>query len=238
LDLACTRASALVDLQVGGDVTADPLAACFRLGPGRDEIASAYTDGFLGPIGLCEVWKLRPDHPDAVRWRQAIQRIAEQKCLMSARNAWGLIPSYWYKENHGGARQAGSGYYRYFYQYDTFRAGLNADSLGGALFLLRANKILADPRCFPAACRQLDWILGCNPLNASTVEGVGRNQPERLINTDEFFPPVPQIPGAVMTGTIGTDTDEAAPFRGGVETEYDMPPTAMLLWFLLELGEQ
>ena len=94
-----------------------------------------------------------------------------------------------------------------------------------------------DPRCFPVAYRQVDWVLGCNPVDTSTVEGVGRNQPERLINGDEFFPPVPQIPGAVMTGAVGDAKDDLAAFRGGVEGEYDMPPTSMLMWAMLELAE-
>jgi hypothetical protein len=40
-----------------------------------------------------------------------------------------------------------------------------------------------------------------------------------------------------MTGAVGTADDEMAEFRGGVEAEYDMPPTSMLMWFMLELAE-
>lgn len=237
LDAASVRASDLVELQIGGDALDNPAAACFRVGSGSAELACAYGDGFFGPMGLCELLAVRPDHRDAPRWRLAVERLVEQSCATAMRNPWGLISTYWYAQNPGGGRQAGSAYYKYFYTYNTIRAGLNADILGRALFLLRAAQITGDERCFPVACRQIDWILGCNPFDASTVEGVGRNQPERLINGDEFFPPVPQLPGAVMTGAIGTATDEMAQFRGGVEGEYDMPPTSMLMWFMLELAE-
>mgnify|MGYP001263500744 CR=1 FL=1 len=109
--------------------------------------------------------------------------------------------------------------------------------MGNALFLLRAHKITGNRRYRDIAYRQLDWILGCNPFDASTVEGVGRNQPERLINTDEFFPPTPQIPGAVMTGICGTQEDEPAELGLGSDVEYDMPPTSLLMWLLVELQE-
>jgi hypothetical protein len=236
LDAACARASALVELQVGGDPSSDPMAACFRVGPGRSDIACLHGGGYFGLVGLCELLQLEPGHPDAAQWRGTVHMAVEQKCSMAERNAWGLIPCYWYAENPGGGRLAGSGYYKYFFEYADFRVGMNTDILGAALFLLRAHDVTGDKRCRPTACRQLDWILGCNPFDASTVEGVGRNQPERLINTDEFFPPVPQIPGAVMTGMIGDEHDEPAPFAMGVEAEYDMPPTAMTLWLMAELA--
>jgi len=81
----------------------------------------------------------------------------------------------------------------------------------------------------------VDWILGCNPFDSSTVEGVGYNQPTLFVSC-EFFPPTPQIPGAVKTGIIGDDRDEPMQY-GWVATEYDMPPTSLLMWFLSELPE-
>jgi len=109
--------------------------------------------------------------------------------------------------------------------------------LGRALFLLKAEEITGDRRCFDIACRQLDWILGCNPFDASMVECVGRNQPERLIHS-AFFPFVPQIPGAVITGMVGSEKDEPAGFgRPGCANEYNLPSTTMVIWFMLELPE-
>jgi len=237
LEEAISRASALVDLQVGGDAVLDPAAACFYVGPGRADYVCAYCDGIYGPIGLTELIQLLPNHKYVGKWLRAIYLLAEQKSRIASKNPWGLVPSYWYRTDPSGGRKAGSGYYRYFYEYHGVRFGLNFDILGNALFLLRAHKITGNRRYRDIAYRQLDWILGCNPFDASTVEGVGRNQPERLINTDEFFPPTPQIPGAVMTGICGTQEDEPAELGLGSDVEYDMPPTSLLMWLLVELQE-
>jgi hypothetical protein len=149
-----------------------------------------------------------------------------------------LVASYWYAEDPGVGRPSGSAYYRYFYLFPIYRQlrlGVNRDISGAAQFLLRVYKMTGDRRYLDVACRQIDWILGCNPMNISTVEGVGRNQPERLINFDEFFPPTPQIPGGVMTGITGTVVDTPSDFEGNSEAEYDMPPTATLMWLMTEL---
>lgn len=241
LDTACLKASVLVDLQVGGDVLKDPVAACFRVGPGRLDLACNWCDGFFGPMGLCEILKLRTAHKDAEKWRNAIYLIAEQKCMMAKRNPWRLIPSYWYIKDPGNGRRAGSGYYKYFYEHNGLRIGSNFDTLGNALFLLKAQEIIGDKHYLDIAYSQLNWVLGCNSFDASTVEAIGRNQPERLINTDEFFPPTPQIPGAVMTGICGTENDEPVELKRNInggfnDSEYDMPPTAMLMWLMSELG--
>ena len=68
-----------------------------------------------------------------------------------------------------------------------------------ALFLNRAAEITGDKTCRTVAQRQLDWVMGCNPFDASAIEGVGYNQPLRGL-FGEFFPPTPQIPGAVSIG--------------------------------------
>ncbi len=137
-------------------------------------------------------------------------------------------------------RPGGTARYRYFFRYQgpkgSIVLGPNHDILGSALFLLRAHRLTGRQRDFDVACRQIDWVLGCNPFDASTVEGVGLNQPLRFINGDEFFPPTPQIPGAVMTGIQGDADDNPEPFGNNCSTEYDMPPTAMLMWMLSELS--
>ncbi len=136
--------------------------------------------------------------------------MAAQKCDMANRNPWGLIPSYWYADRPGAGRPGGTARYRYFFQYrgpnGSIRLGPNHDILGNALFLLRACRLTGEKRYFDAACRQIDWVLGCNPFDASTVEGVGLNQPLRFINGGEFFRlrpkfPVPSRPAFKATTT-------------------------------------
>jgi len=236
LDDACACASALVDLQVAGDVSENPAAGCFRIGPDRSDIVADNGDGIFGLLGICSLLRLRPEHQDAGKWKDAVCLAAEQRCQMAQRNPWGLVPAYWCSEDPGGGRPAGSAFYRYFFKPFAMVIGNNLEVLGNALFLLRARQIAGDERCFTIACRQLDWVFGCNPSNASTVEGVGRNQAQRFMNGDEFLPPTPQIPGAVMTGITGTENDEPAPFGTLCDAEYDIPPTALLMWLLTELA--
>lgn len=237
LDQACVLASELVRLQVGGNIDDDPAAACFFVDADRKALATA---SLFGPAALAEMALLRPEHPDAPRWKQAVALVAEQKCRMSQRNPWGLIPSYWYAKAPGAGRPAGSGSYRYFFRYQSdnggeIRLGPNGDICNAALFLLRAYRVTGDARCLAAAQRQVDWIMGCNPMDASTIEGVGLNQPLRYINGGEFFPPTPQIPGAVMTGIMGDENDNPEPLANNCSTEYDMPVGAPLMWLLSEM---
>ena len=84
--------------------------------------------------------------------------------------------------------------------------------------------------------RQLDWILGNNPFSASTVEGIGHSHPLQFVNTVEFFPPTPRLPGAVMNGLGGTIDDQ--PFMGdGIYhvSEYWTPMVAYTVWLMAEL---
>jgi len=233
LDQACLLANDLVKLQVGGDVAANPAAACFHVGLNREELTAA---SLFGAMGLAELAALRAQHPDAPRWKRAVELMATQKCNMAERNPWGLIPSYWYADRPDAGRPGGTARYRYFFRCSWLRLGLNHDIVGNSLFLLRAHRLTGEKRYFDTACRQVDWVLGCNPFDASTVEGVGRNQPERFVNGGEFFPPTPQIPGAVMTGILGDNDDNPEPFGNNTSVEYDMPPTAMLMWILSELS--
>lgn len=163
-----------------------------------------------------------------------------EKSFTVLRGLWGLIPSYWYAPAPGVGRAAGSGCCRYFLHFrgpkGEIRVGANGDISNAALFLLRAYRVTGDARCLAVAQRQVDWIMGCNPFDASTIEGVGLNQPLRFINDSEFFPPVPQIPGAVMTGIMGDADDNPEPFGNNCSTEYDMPVGAPLMWLLSEMA--
>jgi hypothetical protein len=237
LNQAYALANELVSLQLGGDIEDDPTAACFFVNAERKMLA---TVSLFGPTALAEMAFLQPGHPDAPNWKRAVALIAEQKCRLAERNPWGLIPSYWYTPGPGAGRPAGSGCYRYFLHFrgqkGEIRVGPNGDICNAALFLLRAYHVTGDARYLTVAQRQVDWIMGCNPFDASTIEGVGLNQPLRFINASEFFPPVPQIPGAVMTGIMGDADDNPEPFDNNCSTEYDMPVGAPLMWLLSEVS--
>lgn len=245
IDQACRLAADLLRLQVQTEDESDPASGCFRIGPDNDHLIAfgqCTTFGTVfGAMGLAELALLRPEHADAPKWRRAVRLIAEQKCWGAARNPWGLVPSYWYSDKPENGRPGGSGRYRYFFRFRSpnggeIRVGPNGDITGSALFMRRAWRLLGDQRYRVVAQRQVDWILGCNPFDSSTVEGVGLNQPMRYMNGGEFFPPTPQIPGAVMTGIQGDAQDEPEPFANNCSTEYDIPSGAPLLWLLSELS--
>jgi hypothetical protein len=254
LDEAASAATALVALQVGNTCDApDEAGACFWEGAAGDTLANSYWYFWhtTAPLGLSGILERAPDHRDAPRWRLAIERIAEQYVSMAARNPYGLIPCLWRSgEPDSGAQvdhntpagQRGRPWgtlplsYSYFANFIT-----NLDIACAALFLRRAARLLQRPEYAALAQRQLDWIIGCNPLDSSTIEAVGSNQPHRGLY-GEFFPPTPQIPGAVMTGLLGDANDEVLPFEaaqsqhyGCYWLEYDAPPTGAVLWLLSEL---
>ena len=103
------------------------------------------------------------------------------------------------------------------------------------------------PELKSIAQRQLDWIIGVNPFNSSTVDGVGHNQPVHFINggeilspndnVAEFRPATPVLPGGVMNG-LGGDKDDM-PFlikeSNYMQSEYWMPMVAYTLWLMAEL---
>lgn len=86
------------------------------------------------------------------------------------------------------------------------------------------------------AQRQLDWVMGCNPFDASAIEGVGYNQPLRGL-FGEFFPSTPQIPGAVSIGFQFASFDPNLYGNCG-PNEYDMPVVGNVLWVIAEQAKQ
>jgi hypothetical protein len=240
LDEAKTTADNYCRFQVGGDVEEDIAAACFWIDEEKTKLNAANMVGAWGPIGLCLlVEELQTDDDRRNVWLETIIKISKQLVIGSGKNPWGLVPNYWYEKDTGGCRKGGSYYYKYFIYENDMGIGLNYDLLLKALFLLKSAKFTEfSNECKDVSGRQVDWVLGCNPFNASTCEGVGYNQPQLLINNDEFIPPVPQIPGAVQTGIgciPGTDSPDID--VNPVTCEYDMPCTALLMWTIKEMLE-
>jgi hypothetical protein len=81
----------------------------------------------------------------------------------------------------------------------------------------------------------LDWIIGVNPFNASTITSVGSNQPQ-LFTTREFKPATPLIPGGVMNGLGGNASDNPVLLPGSYHTcEYWTPMLAYTMILMAEL---
>jgi len=102
---------------------------------------------------------------------------------------------------------------------------------------LQASKVLENEKLKIYAQRQLDWIIGSNPLNMSTAEEIGHNQPIRFINKRLNIPPL--IPGAVMNG-IGGTIDDLPHLKPGSwqNCEYWTPPVSHTMWLMAELQKE
>ena len=221
-DLA-RQTTALTRMQIGAKTKSDaPGSGCFYESAGSTRLSHSYFCSRSMPAALCDALELAPDHPDAQDWRAATRRIAEQSRWVAGRNPWNRIAMEWCEPD---AQAGGCGHstdrvnssaqptsknmpsYRYYsHEY-------NKDLIPMAAFLRRASAILNEPAYAALAQRQIDWVLGANPFDRSSVEGVGYNQWEH-VKTGEVFPPTPQIPGAVHTG---------------YNNEYDLPHTGTLL---------
>jgi hypothetical protein len=114
--------------------------------------------------------------------------------------------------------------------------GINANLASAGVGLARAGRLLGNGRWTALAQRQLDWIFGVNPYNATTVMGVGHSNPQHMFGT-EYDPPTPFLPGAVLNGISG-DKDDHPQLRPGDwhECEYWTPMTGFTMWLLAELS--
>jgi hypothetical protein len=252
LEDAARSASRLASLQA---VEADGrLSAVFWEGPEGDLLGSQLRGfGYFGNgsivLSFCEMIADAPQHPDAARWRDAVRAIAERYCEIAERNPWGLVATHFelrdppatannkpsaprrlgsirLRTGGGTAMSLTYTYQRFLYHYDIMLAGL---------FLNRAAELTGNQTCRTVAQRQLDWVMGCNPFDASAIEGVGYNQPLRGLY-GEFFPPTPQIPGAVSVGlSPGSFRPET---YGNGPNEYDMPVVGNVLWLMAEQAKQ
>jgi hypothetical protein len=235
-------------------------SACFWEGPEGDQLATRheslwpyYADGTIG-IRLAELIVAAPQHKDAGRWRATIQRMADQMVALSLRNAWGLTPSEFLVQDAPAApaktkatnpegryplgrvkdRSTGPKERIIAYNYRPYLYNMNI--MDAALFLNRAAEITGNKSYRVVAQRQLDWVMGCNPFDASAIEGVGYNQPLRGL-FGEFFPPTPQIPGAVSIGLLYSSFDPNLYGNCG-HNEYDMPVVGNVLWVMAEQAKQ
>ncbi len=191
-------------------------------------------------IGLSELYEMVPDHKNAAEWKEAVRFYCEDYVLkLTDMNNFNLAPMGLYlSENPGGNNRIGDYWVRYLTVTDNaWGGGINANAASTGIGLLHASKILQNDKLGITAQRQLDWIIGCNPLNASTAEEIGFNQPVRFINSTLNIPPL--IPGAVMNGIGGTLDDKPHLNPGSWQNcEYWTPPLAHTMWLMAELQKE
>jgi hypothetical protein len=243
-DFAAASAAGLIKLQVTEPIDQqDRIRGFFRNSTENPEPYLDISNGCWHLIGLCDLIEAFPGHSDARTWREAVRLYAgDYLAAMSRRNHFGIVPyGFFTKQDPGGSRRLGEYWYRYFMHpggrgKDGWWVGINANLASAGVGLLKASKVLKDSSLPAVAQHQLDWIVGFNPLSSSTIVGIGYNHPGQFLQKGYFYPPTPQLPGAVMNGLGGTPEDQPARFDGSYHTaEYWTPMVAFTMWLMAML---
>ena len=190
-------------------------------------------------IALCDMVKLFPADKELALWKEIISNYTRQYLVnIARRNNFGIVPfGLFVKNDPGGNRKIGDYWYRYFMQpEDEWWVGVNANLASSGVGLLKASEVLHDPELKAYAQKQLDWIIGINPFNSSTIEGIGYNHPVHFPGST-FYPVVPVLPGAVLNGLGGDHNDQPDIGTGSWQiSEYWTPMAAYSLWLMAGLA--
>lgn len=210
----------------------------FRTSLSNNEPYKNIWEGCNEVISLCDMVKAFPDHKDAASWKQIIKDYAyDYISVIASRNSYGIVPfGLFSNQDPGGNRKAGSYWYRYFMQPElSWWVGINSNLASAGVGLLKASQVLDDTELKALAQKQLDWIVGNNPFNSSTVVGIGNNHPKHFPGST-FYPTTPVIPGAVLNGLGGSPADQPEIGNGNWQiSEYWTPMVAFTLWLMAEL---
>jgi len=190
-------------------------------------------------IGLSDLVQMFPADKNVQLWKSMIKDYAERYLLLlSEKNSFGIVPFGLYeKKDPGGNRKIGGYWYRYFMEPELeWWVGINSNIASAGIGLLKAAAVLEDDRMKASAQKQLDWILGSNPFNSSTMVGAGYNHPAHF-GGSSFLPSTPVLPGAVLNGLGGDQEDMPVIGKGDWQiSEYWTPMVAYSLWLMAELS--
>lgn len=238
-NFAVEQASQLKKLQVNNQDGS--VGGFFYTASADQEPYKNISRGCLEFISMCDLIKTFPMHKDVPIWKEMITNYANQYLLlMSQKNSFGIIPyGLFFKQDPGGNRKVGKYWYRYFMHPKlSWWVGINANLASAGVGLIKAASILNDPKLKALGQKQLDWIIGVNPFNSSTIVSVGYNQPVRMINGSEFRPATPVLPGAVMNGLGGNKDDQPNLIlkNNYNQSEYWTPMVAYTIWLMAEIS--
>lgn len=195
------------------------LRGFFYLDAARDEIPEYITFWLEGYplIALTRLLEVFPEHSQRSLWQEALRLHSEDYLLRtSSWNAFGQIAKEIYTEADPAGRKIGDLWYRYFFRHafedfgNYHRQGANAASALYTVGLTKAARLLNNPALRVLAQRQIDWLLGANPVGDQGIcsvtgfgyENFGTTRGASLLN-------YPQIDGGVANGLSGTiDTDQ------------------------------
>jgi len=236
-DYAIAQAAKLAKLQAPANE--DGFGGFFFNSPNKQEPYKNISRGCLEFISLCDLVQTFPAHKDVAHWKVMISNYAYHYFrFMSDKNSFGIVPFGLYTgEDPGGSRKQGQYWYRYFMQPElSWWVGINANITSAGVGLVKAARILNDPVLSGLGQRQLDWVLGVNPFNSSTMVGVGHNHPEHFPGSS-YLPRTPVIPGAVLNGLGGDHADQPVMGDGDWQiSEYWTPMVAYTLWLMAEIS--
>ena len=228
---------ALLDLQVidyvGGQRA---VRGWFRDMADSDQMHRKHVGWEVACWVLAEATTCWADHEKAGRWRDALAMWVEDFVEpFASRNPFGILPYALYHrppaENpHTHYRRLGDElYFRYFLRckhMSNARYSLAAAALAGTAGVLQTHR----NRCLDHAYRLLEWTLGNNPFQLSTMNGVGVIQPCALAFQTG------NIPGGVTLGIGGDDQDMPCyPHPFACSDEYYGYQTSHFTWALLAL---
>jgi hypothetical protein len=191
-------------------------------------------------FALCDMMKMFPADKEVAAWKETISNYTRNYLLtLAGKNSFGIVPfGLFTKEDPGGNKKAGDYWYRYFMPPEAeWWVGINANLASSGIGLLKASVVLHDPKLKAYAQKQLDWIIGINPFNSSTIEGVGYNHPKHFPGST-FYPQTPVLPGAVLNGLGGDHSDQPSIGNGDWQiSEYWTPMVSYTLWLMAELSK-
>ncbi len=236
-DFAVVQAKLLNDLQVNNQ--GESVSGFFHISAENHEPYKNIWHGHLELISVCDLITLFPDHEDIDIWENMISNYSvNYLSFMAGKNSFNIIPFGLYNsEDPGGNRKVGNYWYRYFMQPEQeWWVGINANIASAGIGLLKAANIVDNPSLRMNAQRQLDWIIGSNPFNSSTLVSIGHNHPKHFPGST-FIPRTPVIPGAVLNGLGGDHMDQPTVGNGNWQiSEYWTPMVAYTLWLMAELS--
>ena len=185
-------------------------------------------------MGLQAFVENYPDDNLSAEVKESVADFAEDYFMpLSRLNSFSLIPWIFATEPLGSGKKYGPYYYRNF-----LHVGMNQHVSSKGCALTSAYSMTDNNEYLEVAQRQFDWIYGANPFNASSVTGMGYNQPSLFKTLPvEFSPHTPLLKGGVMTGIGSNPEDKIAFFPGWWwTTEYWSPSVAytMLLTIMLQ----
>jgi hypothetical protein len=171
------------------------------------QMAHGGLDGAEGAVNvIADLCENLPNHPHRPRWLECLRLyLVDYLLVLSRKNDFGIVPAYLSLSDQAGG-QTGAKMSRRIgglhYQYLCDNRGANKALARKAILLARGARLLDHPGLRQAAWRQIDWILGFNPMNRSTVYGVGQRQPALYKTSLE-----PGSDGMVVQGIGGGGRD-------------------------------